>query len=113
MAAVEAGKKPQCLDHSKFIGESGSLESGADLVFQFLRILLGIQAADRNAPGVGSSQALHDFHGGGFPSAIGAQQTKNFAFLNVETDASHGLHIAVAFYQVLNLQDRTIHLKEL
>jgi len=67
-------------------------------VFKFLGIFLGIKAADRNAPGIGSSQAFHDLHGGSFPCAIGAQQAKYFAFLNVETDASYGLNIAVAFY---------------
>ncbi len=82
-------------------------------MFQFLWIFLGIEATDRNAPGVGSPQAFEDFYGGGFSGAVGAQETKYFAFLNVETDASHGFNFAVALDEILNLQNRIIHLQEL
>ena len=72
-------------------------------MFQFLRVFLGIKAADRDAAGIGSTQAFEDFHGGGFAGSVGAQQAEDFAFFYGKADAADGLHVAVAFYEIFNL----------
>ena len=78
-------------------------------MFQLARADLRIEAANAHAAGVGITQALEDFDGSGFAGAVRAEQAKDFAFVNGEAEAAHGLHIAVMLYEIFYLQNGIGH----
>ena len=72
-------------------------------MFQFLRVFLGIETADGDAAGIGSTQAFEDFHGGGFAGSVGAQQAEDFAFFYGKADAADGLQRRRSLDEIFNL----------
>jgi hypothetical protein len=74
-------------------------------VLEFAGADLRVEAANAHSAAVGIAQAFEDFDGSGFAGAIGAEQAKDFAFVNAEADAAHGLHVAVMFHEIVYLQN--------
>jgi len=70
---------------------------------------LWIEAADADDASVGWAQAFEDFHGAGLAGAVWTEKAKNFALLDFEADAAEGLHGAVMFGEVMDLDDRSAH----
>ena len=78
-------------------------------MFQLARADLRVETANAHGAGIGIAQALQDLDGGGFASAIGAEQAKDFTFVNSEAEAAHGLHIAVVLHEIFYLQNGIGH----
>ena len=74
-----------------------------------LRQLLRIEAAHADVAAVWIAQTFEDFDGGGLAGAIGAEQAKYFPFVHTEADAAHGLHVAIVFDQIIDLQNGIGH----
>ena len=108
-ALIEAGKHGDGFADAELIGKRGGLQDGADLLLEVGTGALRVQAADADDAAVGRAEAFEDFHGAGFAGAVRPQQAKDFAFLDFEADATQGLHGAVVFGQVNNLDDRSAH----
>src|SRR6476661_3733806 len=108
-AFVEAGEEAESLHDAKFIGKRSGLQSGADFVFQGLRITLRVETADRDAATVQIAQALENFDGGCFSGAVGAKQAEDFAFLDGKTYAPHSFDVAVKLHEIFDLQDGVSH----
>ena len=68
-----------------------------------------VETANAHGAGVRITQALQDLDGGGFAGAIRAEQPKDFAFVNGEAEAAHGLHIAVVLHEIFYLQNGIGH----
>ena len=62
---------------------------------------------------VGAQQGGEHGNGGGLAGAVGAEQAKDFARLDVETDALHGLDFAKGFVQVCYLNGYVIRVHRL
>src|SRR5262249_8611822 len=89
----------------QFVGEGSGLESGADFVFEFFGIALRIEAADTDTAAVEIAKAFENFDCGGFSGAVGTEQAKNFALVDVKADAANGFEFAVALDQIFDLDD--------
>ena len=108
-ALVEAGKQPDRLAHTQFVGKGSGLQRCANLVLQFVGVFLRIQSANRGPPAVGHAQSFQHFNRAGLSGAVRAQQPKHFALFHAEADAAHGFHFAVALHEIFDLQNGIRH----
>jgi len=104
-AGIEAGEKFDGFESFQFVGQRSGLESGADFVFEFYGVAMGIETADADAAAVEIAETFEDFDGGGFSGAVGAEEAEDFAFVDAEADATDGFEIAVTLDEIFDLDD--------
>ena len=85
----------------------------ADLLFEGVAAGLRIKAANTDDSAIGGPQTLEDLDGTRFPRAIGAEQAEDLTFVDRKTDAAKGVDGAVAFRQVMDIDDCDGHSKSL
>ena len=113
MTFVKTGEEPERFHDADFVRECYGLKSGANFVLEGVRLSFGIVATDDRGAAVGVAQALQDFDGTGFPGAVGAKQSEDFTFENIETDSANGFHVAVALEEIFHSYDGFGHKQEL
>ena len=81
------------------------MQNRADLLFEGVAAGLRIKAANTDNSAIGGPQTLEDLDGTRFPRAIGAEQAEDLTFVDRETDAAKGVDGALAFRQVMDIDN--------
>jgi hypothetical protein len=55
-------------------------------------------------------EATQHSHGGGFAGSVGPEKTKDGARLDCQREVLHGMHVTVAFAQMIERDHWVIHL---
>src|SRR3984893_7174613 len=106
---VEASEEAERFHHAQFVWQGSGLQRSADFVLQLAAVDLRIETANADVTAVWIAQTFENFDSRGLAGAVGAEQAEYFPFFDAEADAAHGLHVAVVFDQIIDLQDGIGH----
>ena len=84
------------------------LKNNADFAPDLCRMFRDIKARDDAPAGCGANDGAEHPDGCGLARAVGAQQSEDFAFFNIQINAAHGLDFAERFRQGSGFNDSHI-----
>jgi hypothetical protein len=106
---VEGAEETEVLEGGEFVVKSEILGYEADPSFEGVGIGIESSAVNQHGAGVGSDESGDDGNGGGFAGTIGAEQCHARTGSDVKRNAVDDSLVAVAFDEVLDLEDRIWH----
>src|SRR5690606_31399064 len=101
--AVGAGVEVQVLLHGHVVIGAVAIRHPAYAAPHFIGVGNHVIPADADAPEGGELQRGHHAHGGGFPRAIGPDETDDLAGVDVKGDAAHRVDRAKGAVEVGDL----------
>lgn len=109
MDIVEGAEKPEVLEGGEFVVKRKILRYEADPLFERVGVGTESPSVDEHGAGVGSDETGDDGDGGGFAGTIRAEQRDAGTGSDVKRNAVDDSLVAVAFDEVLDLEDRIWH----
>jgi hypothetical protein len=106
-ADASEANRSRALPHLEAVRQRRLLELTADPSSQLLGLPLRVQAQHPDAAAVGAPQPLQALHRGGLPGAVAPQQAEDLPLADLERHVGHGHVRAVAFPEVVHLDDRS------
>ena len=104
--ALQFADESEVLSNLHFRVKRGRFRKVADAPLHFHGLLEDVEAGHVGGAIGGRKKAGEDAHGGGFPGAVGAQETHDLPLLNFKRDVIHRDSAGVSLREVLNRNHR-------
>ena len=102
IARITNGKQPNHFDDPGAVCDSRILKADPNPVFQLVALDRGIKTENGHRAGGDTAKAFKDFYDGSFSSAVGSEQSEDFAFLDIKVHAVNSAHVAVRLAKTAN-----------